>query len=97
MHSVDIQTLKNGISEYVRAAAAGEAVLVTDHGQVVAELVAPRVGFDASPDDRVLGDLLRQDLLTPARVPSKTTPPLGKPATQIDRVLCELEASRAER
>ena len=96
MHSVDIKTLKNRISEYVRAAAAGEAVLVTDHGQDVAELVAPRVGVDASPDDRVLRDLMRQGLLTPARVLSKTPPPPGKPATQIDQVLCQLEATRAE-
>ena len=97
MRSVDIKTLKNRISEYVRAAAAGEAVLVTVHGEVVAELVSPCVGVDASPDDRVLDDLLRQGLLTPARVPCKTPPPPGKPATQIDQVLFQLEAGRAER
>ena len=32
MHSVGIKTLKNKLSEYVRAAAAGETVLVTDRG-----------------------------------------------------------------
>ena len=90
-------TLKNRINEYVRAAAAGEAVRVTVHGEVVAELVSPHVGLDASPDDRVLCDLLQQGLLSPARVPSSTPPPPGKPATQFDRVLHELEASRAER
>ena len=97
MHSVDIKTLKYRISEYVRAAAAGEAVLVTEHSQVVAGLVAPRVGVDTSPDARILGDLLRQGLLTPARVPCRTPPPPGKPANQTGRVLCQLDAGRAER
>jgi len=72
MQSVGIKTLKNGLSEYVCAAAAGETVLVTDRSQVVAELVSPRVGIDASPDERVFGDLLRQGLLAPAKVPTTT-------------------------
>lgn len=39
MQSVGIKTLKNRLSEYVRTATAGETVLVTCRGQVVAELV----------------------------------------------------------
>jgi antitoxin (DNA-binding transcriptional repressor) of toxin-antitoxin stability system len=66
MQSVGIKALNDRVSEYVRAAAAGETVLVTDRGQVVAELVAPRVRADASPEERLLGDLLRQGLLAPA-------------------------------
>ena len=67
MQSVGIKTLKNRLSEYVRAAAAGETVLVTDRGQVVAELVSPRVRSDASPDEQRLGELMRQGLLAPAK------------------------------
>jgi antitoxin (DNA-binding transcriptional repressor) of toxin-antitoxin stability system len=47
MRSVGLKTLKNKLSEYVRLAAGGETVLVTNHERVVAELVAPRA--DRSP------------------------------------------------
>jgi prevent-host-death family protein len=39
MRSVGINILKNKLSEYVRLAASGETVLVTDRDRVVAELV----------------------------------------------------------
>jgi antitoxin (DNA-binding transcriptional repressor) of toxin-antitoxin stability system len=97
MQSVDIKSLKNRLGEYVRAAAAGETVLVTDRGQVVAELVAPRVRADASPAERLLGDLLRQGLLAPAKVPPKARLPRRKPVAKIDEVLRELYDSRAGR
>jgi prevent-host-death family protein len=97
MQSVGIKTLKNRLSEYVRAAAAGETVLVTDRGQVVAELVSPRVRADASPAERVLGDLLRQGLLAPAKVSPKARLPRRKPLVKIDELLRELDESRAER
>ena len=42
MRAVGIKELKNRLSEYVRIAQAGESVLVTDRGRVVAELVPPR-------------------------------------------------------
>jgi len=97
MHSVGIKALKNRLSEYVRAAAAGETVLVTDRGQVVAELVSPRVRTDALPAERVLGDLLRQGLLAPAKVPPATRLPRRKPVAKIAEVLRELDDSRAAR
>ena len=97
MQSVGIKTLKNRLSEYVRVAAAGETVLVTDRGQVVAELVSPRVRADASPAERLLGDLLRQGLLAPAKVPPATRLPRSKPVAKIDEVLRDLDDSRAER
>ena len=46
MRSVGIKVLKNKLSEYVRLAASGETVLVTDRDRVVAELVPPRQGID---------------------------------------------------
>jgi prevent-host-death family protein len=42
MKTVGLKVLKNRLSEYVRAAAAGETVVITDRGRVVAELVPPR-------------------------------------------------------
>jgi len=46
MTSVGLRDLKNHLSEYVRRAAGGELVLVTDRGRVVAELRPP----ESSPD-----------------------------------------------
>ncbi|MGH9415306.1 MAG: type II toxin-antitoxin system Phd/YefM family antitoxin [Terriglobales bacterium] len=41
MKSVGLRELKNRLAEYVREVRAGEGVLVTDRGTVVAELVPP--------------------------------------------------------
>jgi prevent-host-death family protein len=41
MKSVGLRELKNRLSEFVREVRSGEAVLVTDRGEVVAELVPP--------------------------------------------------------
>jgi prevent-host-death family protein len=41
MKSVGIRELKNRLSEYVREVRSGEGVLVTDRGEVVAEIVPP--------------------------------------------------------
>ena len=97
MHSVGIKTLKNRLSEYVRVAGAGETVLVTDRGKVVAELIAPRVRAEASSDEQLLADMLRQGLLTPAKVPARARLPRRRPVTTMAQVLSELDASRAER
>ncbi len=42
MHTVGLKILKNKLSEYVRLAAAGETVVITDRNRVVAELVPHR-------------------------------------------------------
>jgi prevent-host-death family protein len=41
MKTVGLRELKNRLSEYVREVRSGEGVLVTDLGEVVAELVPP--------------------------------------------------------
>ena len=41
MKAVGLRELKNRLSEYVREVRAGQAVLVTDRGEVVAELGPP--------------------------------------------------------
>lgn len=45
MRTVGIRELKNRLSEYIRLVRRGEDFLVTDHGQVVAQLCPP--GSDA--------------------------------------------------
>ena len=42
MKSVGLKVLKNKLSEYIRLAAAGETVVITDRYRVVAEIVPPR-------------------------------------------------------
>ncbi len=96
MDAVGIKALKNRLSAYVRAAAAGDTVLVTDRGRVVAELIAPRVRSDASPAERRLGELVRQGLLTPARR-ARAGPPRRVPVASLPRLLKELAADREDR
>lgn len=97
MTEVGIKTLKNRLSEYVRAAAGGETVLVTDRGRVVAELIAPRVRADAPVAERLLGELARQGVLAPAKVSPRARLPRRKPLTSVREVLRDLDDGRAER
>jgi prevent-host-death family protein len=41
MKTVGVRELKNRLSEYIRQVRSGESVLVTDRGEVVAELTPP--------------------------------------------------------
>jgi len=97
MQSVGVKALKDRLSEYVRAAAAGETVLVTDRGRVVAELIAPRVHPDASPVEQRLGELMREGLLSPASATPTSPLPPRRPVARLAGLLQELDAARAER
>ncbi len=96
MQSVGIKTLKNKLSEYIRTAAKGETVLVTDRGKVVAEIIPPRVAPDASRDEQILADLVRRGLATPAKHPLRGPPP-RMPVASVDELMKELEADREDR
>src|SRR4029453_3558538 len=54
MKTVGVRELKNRLSEYIRHVRAGESVLVTDRGEVVAELTPPGPGATAGDLPRVL-------------------------------------------
>jgi hypothetical protein len=49
MRFVDLEILKNEVSEYVRFASGGETVLVTDRSRVVAEIVPPALVATTAP------------------------------------------------
>lgn len=49
MHAVGIRELKAKLSQYIRLVEAGESVLVTDRGTVVAELRPPGPAAPAAP------------------------------------------------
>jgi antitoxin (DNA-binding transcriptional repressor) of toxin-antitoxin stability system len=96
MRSVGLKALKNKLSEYVRLAASGETVLISDRDRVVAELVPPRATRSASLPDAVLAEAVRQGLLTPAALPPGP-PPETAPVARLRDILVELADDRADR
>jgi antitoxin (DNA-binding transcriptional repressor) of toxin-antitoxin stability system len=96
MRSVGLKVLKNKLSEYVRLAAAGETVLVTDRDHVVAELVPPREGRSPLLADAMLANAVRNGWLTPPRLREEGPPP-RKPIAPTQTLLAELAEDRAER
>jgi prevent-host-death family protein len=64
MKSVGVRELKNRLSEYIREVRSGEAVLVTDRGDVVAELVPPGQRPDEPGLPSGLMELARRGQLT---------------------------------
>jgi prevent-host-death family protein len=65
MLTVGIRELKNRLSEYIRAVGSGESVLVTDRGEVVAELTPPGQKSLDSGMPAGLAALARRGLVTP--------------------------------
>lgn len=63
MKVVGIRELKNRLSEYVRLVRAGEEILVTDRGEVVAELRPPMQGESPAEPHPGLARLARQGRL----------------------------------
>jgi len=57
MRAVGIRELKNKLSHYVRLVEAGESVLVTDRGTVIAELRPPGAESHGASVDPVLAEL----------------------------------------
>jgi antitoxin (DNA-binding transcriptional repressor) of toxin-antitoxin stability system len=97
MQNVGIKALKNKLSAYLRAVAAGDTVLVTDRGQVVAEIIAPRVSKDASSAEQLIGELGRQGLLTAAKLAPSARLPRRKPVTCLAAIVRVHDLDRAER
>ncbi|MDI1284322.1 MAG: type II toxin-antitoxin system Phd/YefM family antitoxin [Reyranella sp.] len=93
MRIVGIKVLKNQLSEYIRAAAAGETILVTDRNEVVAELVPPSSGRSTTPGDALLADAVRQGWISPPPLVAGGAPP-RRPVAPFDEVLDELRDDR---
>lgn len=64
MKSVGLRELKNRLSEFVREVRSGEPVLITDRGEVVAEIVPPAAPGIEHPVPSALTTLARRGLLT---------------------------------
>jgi antitoxin (DNA-binding transcriptional repressor) of toxin-antitoxin stability system len=96
MRSVGLKVLKNKLSEYVRLAAGGEVVLVTDRDRVVAELVPPHESRSGFLADATLAEAVRQGWLTPPALAASGIPP-RLPVATLAELLAELEADRNAR
>ena len=96
MRSVGIKILKNKLSEYIRLAAGGETVLVTDRDRVVAELGPPVSGRSPLVSDALLLDAVRQGWIRPPLSVARE-PPARKPVMKLSEILHDLEGDRADR
>jgi len=97
MRAVGIKTLKNKLSEYVRLAAGGETVLVTDRDQVVAELVPPRPGRASDLSDTLLAEAVRKGWVTPPLIAGTAPPDPPRTGVPLEQVLADLRADRDAR
>jgi len=96
MRAVGLKVLKNKLSEYVRLAAGGETVLVTDRDRVVAELTPPRAGRSEFLADAALADAVRKGWITPAALPTGAPPP-RLPVAPTEEILRTLREDRDAR
>ena len=98
MPTVGLKTLKNKLSEYIRRAAAGETVVVTDRNRVVAEIVPPSQHPDRYKDRPALARGVREGWLTPAGNPGGKPPiPRPVPGITFERLMADLARDRADR
>lgn len=97
MRIVGIKVLKNKLSEYVKLAASGETVLVTDRDRVVAELVPPRPDRPSNPEDAVIAQGVKEGWVTPAKAKWRGPPPRGEPSMTLEEILEDLARDREDR
>ena len=95
IRSVGLKVLKNKLSEYVRLAASGETVLVTDRDRVVAELVPPQAGRSPLLSDALLAEAVRAGWLTPPLAASGIPP--RNPVMTFGELIEELRRDRDDR
>jgi antitoxin (DNA-binding transcriptional repressor) of toxin-antitoxin stability system len=94
MRKVGLKILKNKLSEYVRLAAAGETVLVTDRNRVVAEIGPPQPNNRESLTERGV----HEGWLRPA-IRDANWPPPPKPAKGLtfEQLMADLARDREDR
>ncbi len=97
MRSVGIKALNNRLSEYIRLAAAGETVLVTDRDRVVAEIGPPKETRSPFLADALLAEAVRSGRLTPPVLPATGEPPESRPVAPLSDLLGELNDDRSDR
>jgi len=96
MRSVGIKALKNKLSEYIRLAASGETILITDRDRVVAGITPPKADRGATAANAWYADAVRKGLITPARVHSPMPPPAA-PVMTLRELMQDLDHDRQDR
>jgi antitoxin (DNA-binding transcriptional repressor) of toxin-antitoxin stability system len=96
MRSVGLKILKNKLSEYVRLAAGGETVPITDRDRVVAEIVPPQPGRSPLLADAQLAEAVREGWLTPPLLAGSNPPPRKAVMTLRD-LMQDLQCDREDR
>src|SRR5437588_4791064 len=101
MRTVGLKLLKNKLSEYVRLAAAGETVVITDRGRAVAEISPSRAGAPAV-EGRPLSEFelrgMREGWLRPATIRDVSPPPRKPiPGYTLEQLLADLDRDREDR
>lgn len=97
MRAVGIRELKNHLSEYVRRVRAGERLLVTDRGKVVAELrqpLDPAIEADPYPE---LARRIRRGTVSAAAPNDPARYPRLEPVLPAGRARELLDEARGER
>jgi len=97
MRSVGIKVLNSRLSEYVRVAASGETVLITDRDRIVAELGPPPPTRRPLLADALLADAVRNGWLTPPVLTSSVPPPTPPAVAPLHELLAELGEDRSAR
>jgi len=97
MRAIGLKALKDRLSEYVRLAAAGETILVTDRDHVVAEIGPPVQGRSDSAADAMLADAVRHGWLRPPTVSRDSALPPRQPVDRWSRLQRELSSDREDR
>jgi antitoxin (DNA-binding transcriptional repressor) of toxin-antitoxin stability system len=98
LKTVEVQELKNCLTEYLGLVRGGEEILVTDHGQAVAELRPPRA---AQLESRYSGlaELARKGIVRLPAAPNDPSlyKPLGRRLLSHEEVMRLLDEERGER
>lgn len=97
MQTVGIKALKNDLSRYIRAAEAGETVLVTDRNRVVAQLVPAGEPAALTYAEQQYRAMIREGILHPAKAPLVGPPPRSEPTMSFEELMRDLDESRADR
>lgn len=101
MRTVGLKTLKNKLSEYIRLAASGETIVITDRDRPVAE-IRPLHQDLTTGEGRPLSAFelrgMREGWLSPAKVRDGSPPP-GKPVEGLtfEQLMADLERDREDR
>ena len=96
MRRVGLKILKNKLSEYVRIAAGGETILVTDRDKVVAELTPPRAAHAILSEDEWIAEQVRKGIIRPATLPPGPPPRPRHPVMSFDELMKEIERDRED-